>query len=106
MSAIQDLEEKVMRQCIKDLLAAGLEVSVNDGEETVLRRSSDAETIFSKMRTTEEDYLIVFKSGQKERYGAVYFVYGNDGHDVICDQSVHLEEILSGTATLVREMGD
>lgn len=40
----------------------------------------------------DEAHLIVFKDGKK--IGFVYLVFGNDGHDLISDYSVSLEEFL------------
>jgi hypothetical protein len=36
--------------------------------------------------------------------GMVYFVYGNDGFDVICDYSVSLETLLIGANALALQL--
>ena len=81
------IEEQIIRATIAALLAENYLLSVNDGEETVLKNSTDADTIFAAMRTTCEDYLYAVKSGQ--RYGWVLFIHGNGG-DIISDYTVNL----------------
>jgi len=111
--SVKYLEKQVMKQCIADLLDAGFQVSVNDGEETTLKRSTDAEAIFAAMRTTDDDYLFVYKpdapgdgSGEKGCFGWVRFIYGNSGWDVINDYSTNLEQALKRTDALTDEMSE
>jgi hypothetical protein len=84
-----------MRKAIKAFLDAGYKLSVFDGEEVTLKRSTDAEAIFKALRTTDDDYLFVHRGEEKPRCGWVRFVYGNDGYDVISDYTVNLEDVLS-----------
>jgi len=89
---VTEHENRIMRKVIADALAAGFKLSVYDGEETTVVKSADAEQIFAALRTTDEDWLHFFKDDQ--RIGFVYFVYGNEGFDVICDYTVLLEPVL------------
>lgn len=88
-------EKQIMRHCIKELLSHGFKLSVFDGEETVISKSSDRKKIFESMYSTDEDVLKVWKDGIK--IGMVYFVYGNESHEVINDYSTKLEEYLTST---------
>jgi hypothetical protein len=101
---MQYTERLIARQCIKDLLDAGYVVTVNDGEENTLIRSTHPAAIFAAMGTTDEDWLLVIKPGDLDSGSFVRFVYGNDGPDVICDYGVSLEETLKRTNALAEEL--
>lgn len=79
-------EAMVIRKLLTIALERGLSVSVNDGEEWTVRRSRDFATVFSALRTTDEDRLR-FWDGDKQE-GDVRLIYGNSGWDVIADYSV------------------
>jgi hypothetical protein len=85
------IEQKIARFTVRALLRAGFVLSVYDGEEITVSQSSDAAAICNAMFTTDEDYLYVYKPGEKVRFGWVRFVYGNDGYDVICDYTTNLD---------------
>lgn len=100
----QEVERKIVQAAIKQLLAAGFSLDVNDGEETTLKHSTDAAAIVAAMFTTDEDYLFVNEPGAGSpaaalkggsRIGWVRFIYGNDGYDVMSDYTVNLESQLT-----------
>jgi len=94
MNIIQ-IETAIIRKTVKALLTAGHALSVNDGEETVIRRSTDAKAIISAMRSTDEDILIAYKPHDAATGGWVRFIYGNAGWDVINDHTMSLEAVLA-----------
>lgn len=106
MSARGYVERLIAKQCIADLLKAGYEVSVFDGEETTVKRSRDADAIYAAMFTADEDYLHVHNVGAKDHFGWVRFVYGNDGYDVINDYTTNLETVLADSNKLAREIDE
>ena len=59
---MQQMEINVIEKTIKTLIDAGFTLGVNDGEETTLRHSASIDKIFKAMRTTDEDYLLVYTS--------------------------------------------
>jgi hypothetical protein len=89
------IERRIVKRTVADLLAAGFELAVYDGE-VLHKRTTDAAKLHKDLLETDEDYLFVYKAGEKERFGYVYFVYGNDGYDVISDYTVNLEDALKG----------
>lgn len=101
VEARQKIERRIAKATIKTMIEAGFTVSVNDGEETVLTDSVDAKAIEAAMFSTDEDYLHVTRATDGLR-GWVLFVYGNDGHDVIADNTVNIEDVLKP----VTEMAD
>ena len=82
----QRIERRIVTAVIKSALAAGLSVDVDDGEEWALIRSTDQSAILKALFTTDEE-VVQFHNAAGERVGTVYFVYGNDGYDVISDHS-------------------
>jgi|HubBroStandDraft_5_1064220.scaffolds.fasta_scaffold98903_3 hypothetical protein len=57
----QELERRIVTQVIDSALAAGYQLSVDDGEEITVRRSVDKEEILKAMFTTDEDRLYFSK---------------------------------------------
>lgn len=92
----QMVEREIATQLIKDALAEGYLLGVNDGEETTLERCGSSDKVLTAMFTTDEDWLLVYEQGKTDHFGWVRFVYGNDGYDVISDYSANLEHIMAG----------
>lgn len=103
----QRVERRIAREAIKGLLAEGYKISVFDGEETVLTKSVDPAAIEKAMFSTDEDQFHVERDGgDKPETGWVLFVYGNDGWDVIADNTVNLEPALKGATELADKIAD
>lgn len=84
----QYIEAQIINLIVIEAISKGYSVSVHDGEETTVEKSTDFDTITKATMTTDEDTLIIHdKSG--ERIGMVYLVYGNDGWDVIADYTLN-----------------
>ena len=82
-------EARVARRLIRDALAEGWTVSVNDGEEVTVVRSSSERAIFNAMCTTGEDVITIHLPLSGKSGGRFYLVYGNDptGEELISDHS-------------------
>lgn len=87
------VEAQIARRVAEAFISRGFTVSVNDGEETTVKNSTDINVILDAMWTTDEDYLYINRDNGK-RLGMVYFVYGNEGPDVIADYSMSLEFVM------------
>jgi len=88
------IERKIVTRLIDDLLAAGCELSVFDGEEQH-PWTTDRTAVIRDIMNTDEDGLMVRRASDGLK-GSVYLVYGNDGWDVIADHTVNLEPLLAG----------
>lgn len=87
----QEVERKIVAAVIDGLLADPvLTITVNDGEDDVLKKSRDKKLILKAMFSTDED--IFFIGGGMT--GWIKFIYGNDGPDVIHDYTTNLEPYL------------
>ena len=86
------------------LLAAGFSLSIDNGD-TEAPYSKSRKDILKGMYQTDEEYLYVRKAGSSGSFAWVYFVYGNDGWDVISDYTVNLESLI-GEGTDVQKVVD
>jgi len=106
----QELERRIVTQVIESALAAGYQLSVDDGEEITVKRSIDKEKVLTAMFTTDEDRLWFHKPEDKgtvdARFGWVYFIYGNDGYDVVNDYTTNLEEVMKEANALADKYAD
>jgi hypothetical protein len=98
------IEQKIIRRAVIDILGEGYKISVHDGGEYTVNRSIDLNLILNATQTTDSDALVVWDEDQN--IGTVTLIYGNDGHDVIADYSVSLEEVLKGASLLADELAD
>jgi hypothetical protein len=87
MRYTQPGERRVARALINAALDKGYTVSVNDGEEWTVRRSSNLREITDALATTGEDF-IRFYDGDKS-VGTFNLIWGNDetGAELISDYS-------------------
>jgi hypothetical protein len=102
----QEVERKIAAALIDSALKAGYTITVNDGEEDVLKRSASADAILKAMFTTDEDRLYLHAQNAKATFGWVLFIYGNDGWDVISDYTTNLEPIMGAANKLADYYGD
>lgn len=86
LAARLETELKIAKFIIRHALRHGFTVSVNDGEEWVLKRSDDFKAIMEAMFSTDEDDLIVRDKNGKKVVSIALF-YGNNGWDVVSDWS-------------------
>lgn len=94
------IERRIVRKTVDALLAAGyaLQTDQGGGELTPATPTRDREVIFDALVETDDEHLLATKGdeqqGVKHTKGWVYFVYGNDGWDVISDYTTNLEQVL------------
>lgn len=86
-------ELKIAKFIIRHALKQGFVVSVNDGEEWVLKQSDDFSTILNAMFSTDEDGLMIRDPRKMDDRGHaikvvhIVLIYGNEGWDVVSDWS-------------------
>lgn len=97
---IQDMEQRIAKMVIQAGIDNGFDMMINDGEDNVTPWTTDPSVLFDAMFSTDED-MIYFRKGLINHF--VYFVYGNEGYDVISDYSVALEEVLKPVNEFTRQ---
>ena len=75
---------KLVAHAVKDM---GYTVSVWDGEEWQVKRSSSLPAIKDAMESVDESQL-KFRDADGNEVGWAFIVLGNDGGDEVCDYSV------------------
>ena len=98
------IEQKIIRRAVTDILGEGYKISLYDGGDFTVKRSADLNLILNATQTTDRDMLKVYEGD--ELIGTIILIYGNDGHDVIADYSLSLEEVLKGASLLADELAD
>lgn len=95
---IEVIEEYIVASCIRELLAGGYVLSVdNGGDDYEIHRSDDFDAVMAEMMNTCEDFLVVYERDGRLPIGRILFVYGNDGYDVISDLNVSIEPLIANT---------
>lgn len=84
-------ERAIAERLVTDAIAQGYQVSVSDGEEWTVKRSTDSKTIMAALFSTDEGYIRIRKEGEAASVGTFTLVYDNDGWDVIADWSYSAE---------------
>jgi len=101
----QGIERRIARKFLKIALAAGYAISLdNGGDDFEFENSTDFKFIVGEMFATDDERLYLSKDGK--RCGWVYFVYGNDGWDVIADYTVNLEDLMPEVSALSDKLED
>jgi len=98
----QRIEKEIASIVVHDAIAAGFTLSVvNGGDDYEIENCGDAVKILETMFLTDDERLYFVRDGKN--VGWVYFVYGEEGWDVICDYTVNLEEHLKRASELSEE---
>ena len=92
----QRMERSIARAFIRSPIAAGYTINVdNGGDEYELPTPTNSlRTVMKTMFATDDERLYLFKNGQPDPFGWVYFTYGESGWDVICDYTINLEPLM------------
>lgn len=98
------IEQQIIRRAVTDILGKGYKISLYDGGDFTVKRSTDLNLILNATQTTDRDMLKVYEGDSL--IGTIILIYGNDGHDVIADYSLSLEEVLKGASLLADELAD
>lgn len=80
-----ETEGEICAKLVRQALADGLAVSVNDGEEWTVLKSTDFDEIMAELFTTDSNTL-TFRDAEGRRVGSVELIYGNEA-EVISDYS-------------------
>lgn len=81
-------EGKICSALVQALLDRGAAVSVHDGEEWAVKRSTDKAEIMAGLFATDMDSLVA-RDADGNKLGWWSLIYGNDGTDVVSDYSAN-----------------
>lgn len=100
------IERAIVRQVTTDLIAAGFELRLHDGEDWCGPHTKDIGEVMKEIMATDIDTLHAYgrtAGDALKHFGWVQFVYGNDGWDVISNNTVNLEPYLAGGTALANK---
>lgn len=82
-------EGRAARKLVKAALAAGYCISVSDGEEWTVKRSTNAREIIDALCTTGGDVIRLRDPADGAAVGSFVLIYGNDpsGEELISDHT-------------------
>lgn len=107
------MERAVIRCAVAALIQHGFYVKLYDCDDhqALSDEASSEDSIFKimdELLSCDDEYLRVYrKEGDKSRFfGWIHFVYGNDGYDVISDNTVNLEEFIKPASDLADQLAD
>lgn len=95
------VEAIVCARAVSDLLAAGYEIKVDNGDD-VTERLSERDAVLREMFACDDDLLRIYR--KKKSIGWVRLIYGNGGFDVISDYTTNLESVLKPANDLADRM--
>lgn len=100
----QRVEKIIARRVILDAIAAGFYLNVDNGgdEGELPKPSNKCKEVLNAMFATDDEHLVFYKLNGKQmrKVGWVYFVYGNDGWDVVNDYTTNLNPVMQGANEL------
>ena len=100
---VQEMDKAIVTAVVEELLEQGFSLSLFHEEAPAFKQSTDKELILSNIHQCDEETLAAYdKAGQ--RTGWVFFVYGNDGYDVLSDYSLSIEKYIPKTLKLSEEL--
>ena len=77
-------EKRMCTALVTACLDRGFLVSVHDGEEWAVKKSSDKAEILAALFATDQDEIVI-RTAEGVRAGWFQLIYGNDGYDVVGD---------------------
>lgn len=88
-------EKSVVRAIVRNAIKTGHTVSLNNGEEWSVKRSTSERDVMAEVYAADEETLKFHKDGKV--IGSVYLVYGNSAGEVMadCTDSPAVEAILA-----------
>lgn len=81
-------EKRMCTALVDGCLKRGYAISVSDGEDWPVKRSTDKAEIMAALFSTDED-VIVIRDSEGNKAGWFQMIYGNDGWDVVSDYSAN-----------------
>jgi hypothetical protein len=81
------LEKRMTSALIKACLKRGFSVTIDNGEDKPIEKSTSYRAIINEMWQTDEEHVLIYDATGK-RMGWFFLVYGNSGWDLVSDYSV------------------
>jgi hypothetical protein len=90
-------DEEGVRRVYDALVKAGYRIGVQDGAREEFPPPMSKDDAVSEVMSCDDGFFIVFdddSTEQQDRFGYIYFVYGNEPGEVVCDYTTNLEHVI------------
>ena len=116
-SKTRAIEQAIIKTLIQDALDFGYTIFYYNGEvgeppvvvslQHSASREEATKTIMAEVGVSDEEKVVIYNHKNK-RVGSVFFVFGNDGYDVICDHtsSKEMDDLLTGATELANRFAE
>ena len=96
------IEKKIVGLILNSAYSSGYTCRLYDGESWATDKNATIKEIMYYLMTTDEETLVIYDESGK-RVGSIFLVYGNNGYDVITDNTDNIEinDILSEVFTWI-----
>ena len=101
---IKAREVQIITAALDGLLEKGYTVRVSYEDEISTGHMTDRDAIMAELFACDLEGLHVYQD--KKKIGTVTLVHGNDGSDVIADNSVSLEDALAKATAIADEIAE
>lgn len=98
------VERRVISAFVKEVLRNRLAITVDNGEDKPVEKSTSYRAIMAAIMATDEEHLRVFDPAGRH-VGSAFMVYGNDGWDVIADYHTTLEPLMKPVEIVIDRLG-
>jgi hypothetical protein len=95
-----NIEKRIVRSLVNELIDAGFVLSLDNGEDEV-NDVADASQFLKHTAQTDEERIYARK-GDVQTWA--HLVYGNDGYDVISDSGITLDSLTPNTQALIERL--
>jgi hypothetical protein len=83
-----EMERRMASALVKAILARGLSVTVDNGEEIAIHRSKSYRAVMDALWQCDEEWVLAHGDTGPSK-GTFYLVYGNDGYDLVADHTAN-----------------
>jgi len=99
----QNAEKQVVGKLLDEALKNNLTFRLHDGEAWATEKTTDKDIILNAIMSVDDETLY-FYTADGERSGWVRLIYGNDGWDVLADNSQKIDYILPPVTQFANEL--
>lgn len=99
----QNVERQVIDKLLDEAIKHNLSFRLFDGEAWATEKTNDKQVILGAVMSVDDETLYFFDAEGKKA-GWVRLIYGNDGWDVIADNSQKIDYILPPVTEFANEL--
>lgn len=107
MNIIESMERQIIKALVTEAFKRGFTKiiidNMGDNESDDFITCTDTKEVMASIRQTDEEHMF-FVHPDSPKMPCVFLVYGNDGYDVIADNSSSLNEMIETLDPLIHTL--